>query len=544
MAEVKAISSVRRVRTKKMPVAEAVDIVFVQSFAPTITGGRTIGIWHRHKQLEKTEKESLDSGDGIETEVVGESPTIITICQADGTLRTIPCASVEDELDFLFGVLPVAYREVTPGDAVEHFIEARITFIPVKDDAEWEATSTTQRRIRVDDKKREHRERMTKVPAKYDGLMPGDTVLAIMGGSGSAYIQALARRGREIGATVFHVAPIKVKYHRMAKYGNLDITSDGEIGLVGAVRKLSRGVKSLGEAAGNDVISLARMREELKVIEAKAEAHREEDAQHLIELYQARPQVFLPVEDFHAAFTHAGECFRLFMRTQEARKAGQLRLIANARSAMYTHPAGIYPQGGLTHYAEVLLARDVAFIALRTAEHEAKKALEKSLADPRLSRLERALREEFGFLGPRLFGALCAKVGTFARFKDEWAWNKYVGTHVNDDGTLVRRGRGLGDAIVRQEIWIMVNLMNRRTGTKWRGILDTHKANIRKIHPEKEINPETGKSRWSDIHVQKTAMWKTATDIALTIYKIGRAWEKDERQRLRESLGDGEVKAA
>jgi hypothetical protein len=540
------VSAIRRVRMNKMPVAEAVDISFIRTHTPSVMGGRTIGVWHRHKQLERTDKDTLDSGDGIDTEVVGESPTIITVREKDGTMRTFPCASVEEELNFLFGVLPTSYRPVTPLDRPEHFIAEHIRYEVVKDDELWAQVPEHQRGVTSNEKKgTELRERMHEVPAEYDGLVEGDTVLATMGGSGSTYVQALARRAREIGARVLHVSPIRVKYYRMAKYGDLELTKDGEVTLVGKVRSLSRQLKKLGEGIGEaDVVNLTAMSDELKAIERAAEAKRESDAEHLIELYRARPDLFLPVMTFHAAFTYAGECFRVFIRAQEARKAEQLRLIAQAKAALYTHPEGIYPKGGITSYTEAYLEGNVALTALRTAENEDKKRLEKALHDPRLARLMEMYKEEFGFFGPRLFGALCAKVGTFARFKNEWAWNKYVGTHVNDDGTFVRRGRGLGDDSIRQEIWLMVTNVIKKPDLPWRVKYDTHKANIRTKHPEKVIDPKTGKSRWSDIHVHKTAMWKIATDIALTLFKIGTAWEREMVVRERGELPEGTADAA
>ncbi len=542
----KEVSAVRRVRTKQMPVAEAVDIAFIRGHTPSVSGARVIGVWHRHKQLERTDKETLDNAEGIDTEVVGESPTIITVGEKDGTMRTFPCASVEEELNFLFGVLPIAHREVTEFDRPEHFIAEHIRYEVVKDDALWATVPEHQRKVTVDEKKgAELRERMSEVPAEYDGLMQGDTVLATMGGSGGTYVQALARQARTIGARVLHISPIRVKYYRMAKYGDLELTKDGEVTLVGKVRLLSRQLTKLGEGIGEaDVVNLIAMREELRTLSAKAEAMREKDAEHLIELYAERPDLFLPVMTFHAAFTYAGECFRVFIRAQEARKAEQLRLIAQAKAALYTHPEGIYPVGGIASYTEAYLEGNVALSALRTAENEDKKRLEKALADSRLERLMEMYKEEFGFFGPRLFGALCAKVGTFARFKDEWAWNKYVGTHVNDDGTFVRRGRGLGDDSVRQEIWLMVTNVIKKSNLPWRPKYDTHKANIRVQYPLKVIDPKTGKSRWSDIHVHKTAMWKTATDIALALWKIGRAWEREMSAQERGQLPEGTADVA
>lgn len=532
----KDVSAVRRVRTKKMPTTPKVlSLELVRHFTPSVAGGRTIAVWHKHKLLEQTDKSALEEGGDIDTDVVSKNATVIVVEEQDGSRRTLECTEVNMEFDFLFGVFPTAYRPVGDADEKEMFIDHHIRWREVKE-AEWQSAPETKRKVVHDDEKdKDAFFVMNEVPSQFDGLMQGDTVLAIMGGSGGPYVSALARRGREIGAMVLHVAPIRIKNYRMHKYGAEELTQGGDLVLTENVRNLSKKLTRLGEAGDHVATrdSLNALKEKLRDVTTKAEAHREDDALHLLELYKMRPRAFLVVEEFLAAFALAGSLYRSFVRAQDARKAEQLRLIGNAKAALYTHPEGMYPQGGAVGYVDAYLASSEALGALYVAEKSAKKGLEKALADSRLASLEAKLRGEFGFLGPRIFGAICAKVGTFARFKDEWAFNKYVGLHVNDDGTFVRRGRGLGDATLRQEIWLMVGLINRKVGSKWRGILDGHKAAIRAQHPVPEVSEKTGKSRWSPIHVKKTAEWKTATDIALAIWKLGREWEKEEMARAK-----------
>ena len=63
----------------------------------------------------------------------------------------------------------------------------------------------------------------------------------------------------------------------------------------------------------------------------------------------------------------------------------------------------------------------------------------------------------------------------------------------------------------RQALYLLGDQFNRQSNrTRWGAMLLDYKAKFRAKHPQ-ETDPETGKSRYSDGHIHKMAMWRTLT---------------------------------
>lgn len=123
---------------------------------------RFIGIRHRVKRTAQGEAR----------------PTQIVILEGNVKPRKIDLETEDDELDFLLGHLPTAWRDE------EELGAEQTTVVDVK-----------ERHIKETAKGR-------KIPVAYDGLQKGDVVGLVAGGSGGNLSFAYSRRAEEIGAEV------------------------------------------------------------------------------------------------------------------------------------------------------------------------------------------------------------------------------------------------------------------------------------------------------------------------------------------------------
>ncbi len=140
---------------------------------------RIIGIAHRVKQTADGEAR----------------PTMVSIIEGDN-IRELALETENDELDFLLGQLPVAWRAITDVENLESFPKHH----------------RKTKKVRG--------EEVVIVPETYGGLEKGDRVAMVLGGSGDRFAAALSRRGETVVAHVFRIPPAKLKVAREAKgYG-------------------------------------------------------------------------------------------------------------------------------------------------------------------------------------------------------------------------------------------------------------------------------------------------------------------------------------
>jgi hypothetical protein len=128
---------------------------------------RFIGIRHRVKRTAEGEAR----------------PTQVVVIEEGGEVMKYDLATEVDELDFLYGKFPVAYREATTEDDLKAFPPHQV----------------------LERKKPNSEEKTIRVPCEYEGYQPDDVVLMVLGGSGDRFAYALSRRGEEIGASVYRI---------------------------------------------------------------------------------------------------------------------------------------------------------------------------------------------------------------------------------------------------------------------------------------------------------------------------------------------------
>ncbi len=147
---------------------------------------RYIGIRHRVKKTADLEPR----------------PTQVGIREAE-TTKSYNLESEQDELDFVKGVFPTAYRPIVDGEDLSGFREHQIKWRKLKDEEKPEQFAPN--RLVKEGKKTYYV--ATKVPVEFDGLLEGDRVAMMLGGSGDYFAFALTKRGEKVGARVYRIPP-------------------------------------------------------------------------------------------------------------------------------------------------------------------------------------------------------------------------------------------------------------------------------------------------------------------------------------------------
>lgn len=138
---------------------------------------RYIGIRHRVKKSAEGEAK----------------PTMVALLEGEGDfLITYELATETDELDFLKGKFPIAWRDTQEDENLVPFPPHHIKKRKIKDSEEEK----------------------TRVPSSYEGYRPGDVVGMILGGSGDRFAYALSKKGESIGGQVFRLPPFILKERR------------------------------------------------------------------------------------------------------------------------------------------------------------------------------------------------------------------------------------------------------------------------------------------------------------------------------------------
>ncbi len=314
------------------------------------------------------------------------------------------------------------------------------------------------------------------VPCEFTGLKPGDQVATILGGSGSALTTALFRQGEKIGAKVWCLPSYELKQVRGS------------------------------EEKDNDPFLLAK-------------------------LLQDDPERFFPVTARSVSYLEVLVAYREWKDAQAARIAASQRLGQRLVGKLFL-AVGLHPEAEILDRYQAALSSDKILEALETEEGRRERELEKLVkALPLFERLR-----ERG-IGIGTVAAIVAAVGNISRFPSRDGFVAYLGVHCKD-GKLARRRTGeVANWVTttRTALWNFVGIScNRNPDSFWGTRLRLNKERLRAKHPEVEIYTGTDgkpKKRYTDGHIHKMAIWRTATQVARWIYN---QWTALERQ------GDGD----
>lgn len=428
---------------------------------------RFIGIQHRRKKT-----------------ATGEArPTRVCIIGNNSNVTEYELEDEMSELNFVHGLLPVQFRPVVATDNLAAFKPSHIKWRKVKKDENLDQIPENRRR--VDGKVWEEAE---KVACAFDGLMSGDVVGMVLGGSGDKFAYALSNHGEEIGAQVYRLPPFVLKEFRETLNPDQDKKNDAGI-LAGLV------------CNDQSQFYLVNRRE-----------------RELIKLDQA----------YHDR-----------MDAMKARIGCEQKILQNLVGLIFCSEEGQYPEGTIEVLYEQAKANDKILQGYLAEEEARDKNLAKSLKQ--LTIYEELFQPIEG-VGPAIAARLIVAIRDIRRFATDAKLKAYLGAHVMNGGKFGERpadkqfARRRGGEVAnwqadgRQALYLLVDQFNRRPNTIWGKKLREIKARLRATHPE--VVEVEGKKRYTDGHIQKMALWRTATKFTEWLWK---EWTRLERKQSKQA---------
>ncbi|MBP9822315.1 MAG: transposase [Candidatus Pacebacteria bacterium] len=376
-------------------------------------------------------------------------PTQVMIFE-NGSMTPSANYELEDEqgeLDFLLGKFPLSWEKVAADQIPEHIAK--------------------HHRLEIKDSD------LIKVPSEYVGYQAGDTVLSILGGSGDRFCYALTRRGQDIGAEVYGLAPFNLKKWR----------------------------------------------------DKQEDQDKENDCLALVHVWYANPEQFYVFTTGTLRMIAVREAYRARQEAQRERiKAGN-RLSQRAVGAIFMRPDGHYEEGLIEDQYDALKATDVIFKTLVKEEKKRESELKALVHD--LPIWKEILGPIEG-MGEVIAAGIISSIGDIRRFETDSKLKKFCGAHVLPDGRFPRRRGGEvanWQPSARQALYQFSDQMNRRPDSVWGQKLLTYKANLRAKHPEVEI-ADGGKKRYTDGHIHKMAIWRAITRFVEALHRDWTRLEK------------------
>jgi len=387
----------------------------------------------------------------------------------------------DEELDFVRGLLPVSWRKIEKADDLTKLDQRHIQWRKIKSGEsvpEWLEPHIAGNEI------------PDKIPDKYDGLKSGDSVAMVLGGSGDRLAYALSRRGDEIGAKVYRIPPF---IFQKVRKGEVPISALPSMEI---------------EGKDNDHLLLA----------------------HLL---PDRPDLFYEISSRDRDTIVLIEAYRYWIEVMKARIACEQRLHQQAVGKIFCSKEGFYPEGKVEDWFDDQKANNKILMNLLAEEKEAHKVLVRAA-----NQLDvyTHLFDEIEGVGPAIGARLISAIQDIRRFETPAKLKAFMGVHVMDDGKFVRRRSGQvanwhPDA--RQALYLLGDQFNRRSNSVWGQKLRENKMKLREKHPEKLID-EKDKSRYSDGHIHKMAIWRTLTQFVEWLWK---EWTEFERSSVPKEAG-------
>ena len=442
--------------------------------------GRLIGIQHRRKKTKDGEAR----------------PTIVSIRSSNGTTAH-ELEEVMDELDFVYGKFPTAFRNVTIGEDLSGSEQHHIVFGNPTEEETLEAILKTWPRasLRIESKGRgkAKTEILTGIPEKvaceFEGVRDGDVILGIFGGSGKDLMIALINRTEETRTKVLLTAPKNLKLFRD---------------------------------------------------ESHLEKHG--DAELLIELYQKKPELF------HEMFPTDADTLQVMFNWDQVDDAMDQRKKVAQRAEQAAKHTAFTQKGYLgSRFAERILEikNDNKTLQLvEESEAEAQKLLKSSVESHPL------YQYVFGDIkgcGPRGFAKILSGVLDIRRFDRNGigAFLRFCGyaseKGENGRNTIQRfRRGGKGSSFnpeVKQAIWLLIDLQFSRQpdddNTPWGRRFRQIKADLRAKHPQVELHCDTeipvrkGQYSMSDDSGEITVMFGKGKQHTFKKWTLGRGTESE-----------------
>lgn len=437
---------------------------------------RFIGIQHRTKRTKAGEAR----------------PTRVCIIGEYGGAPEFELEDEMSELNFVYNLFPVEFRPVEDSDDLASFKPSHIKWRKLKKDED--VNEFPENRRRQEDKIWYVAD---KVACTFEGLRSGDVVGMVLGGSGDKFAYALSRRSEEIGASVYRLPSFILKEKRQTA------VKDGDASLLACLVREEQ-----------DQFYLVNRRE-----------------RELIKLTQA----------YHDR-----------MDAMKARIVCEQKIHQNLVGRIFCSEEGQYPEGTIEVLYEQAKANDKILDGFVAEEKKRDKELAKLLNQ--LGIYEELFQKIEG-VGPAIAARLIVAIRDVRRFSTKHKLKAYLGVHVMCGGKFgdrpanrqfVRRRAGevanwQDDG--RQALYLLVDQFNRRPNSEWGKKLREVKAKLRATHPDVMCQEceckwddcqmqKTHKRKYTDGHIQKMALWRTATKFTEWLWK---EWMRIERAQSQQS---------
>jgi hypothetical protein len=325
------------------------------------------------------------------------------------------------------------------------------------------------------------RDKITKnpkmIPKEFEGLKSGDTVLMIFGGSGDRLAYAAKRRLDEIGGRVLRITPFRLKEKRINE--------------------------------------------------------KEYDHELLIHLYEDEPELFQEMSDRDMDLIFVRETYFARQEAMKARIGCEQRLRQRFIGKIFLSKEGGFPEGNIEDEFDRVKASNSILNAL--IKEEKAREMEMKKAVRRLPVWENLFEQVEG-VGEAIAARFISAIGDIRRFETKHKFKKYCGVHVLPDGRFARRRNNeianwKDDA--RQALYLLGDQFNRRPNSIWGKKLREHKVHFRNVHPEP--TKANGKTKYSDGHIHKMAIWRTLTKFTEWLFNEWTKVEKEKKQELKEA---------
>lgn len=299
----------------------------------------------------------------------------------------------------------------------------------------------------------------TQVPCEFDGLKTDDTVAMVLGGSGDNLAYALSEEAAKIGASLLRLPPAMLCENR--------------------------------------------------------KEDKEQDALNLALLAQSRPGLFYPFKPRDRSIILVRECLRARIDAMKARIACEQQLRTRFIGATLRN-AGLTMEGNIEDAFNQFKASDVIFKNLLVEENAREKELIKAV---QATDIYQRIFEPLEGCGPMISARLISSIIDIKRFATTANLKAFCGVHLKD-GEFCRKRHGQvanwhNDA--RGALYLLTDQFNRRPNSTWGQKLRENKTKLRVVHPETiEVD---GKKRYSDAHIHKMALWRTATQFVVWLHK-------------------------
>lgn len=459
---------------------------------------RFIGIRHRVKKTADNEAR----------------PTQVVIL--DGKMATHDLENDDAELDFVRGTFPVANRKVTADDDVGAFKVRHVKWRKVKANESVEDVPASHLR-----KVGKEQHRAVQIPTAYDGLKVGDRVMLSLGGSGNRLAYSLSRRAEELGGDtmILRLPPYELKDEREFRELGSDKDADASV-LADLARSEARPAQKC-EVRDRKLIRVTELfRDRMEAMKARIACE-----QRLRQVFIGR--IFLSPEGGYPEGSVEDEFDRakasdVILTALIAEEKKRINELEKALNELEVYNAIFKP---ITRMGPLLSARIISAIGdvrrfwvepdkakmaelkRRSEELEKKAGFTKHLAKAaagrntsrsshfQLVQIVRSWMRKNGMAeqAQLLDEALeCHKARSeerkAAHFRGKGKFKKFLGLHVNPDGSFPRRRRGQRcnwDDNGRQAFWLFVSdQCNKYPDAHWGKQLVVNKAAFRSQHPK------------------------------------------------------------